>query len=137
MKQVNGITLVLMVTFLLCASLIFGTSASAADNNACSEDVAKFCQNIKPGILALMDCLEKNENKLTSACKEYEAKLLGSKVEKREKFNSMNKFRRDCQNDMASFCNDASQIKGGMLKCLNDHKAEISSSCSQSLELVY
>ena len=134
MKPINRVTFAIMASGLLCAGLIFVTDASAADKTACSEDVAKFCQNIKPGMFALMDCLEKNENKLTSACKEYEAMLLGTKVERSEKVREKRKFRQDCRNDMAKFCNDVNPMEGGMLKCLNDHKKEISISCSESLK---
>ncbi|MHB8772338.1 MAG: cysteine rich repeat-containing protein [Syntrophales bacterium] len=133
MNQLNRIPFVIMASGLLCAGLIVAADASAADKTACSEDVARFCQNIKPGMFALMDCLEKNEGKLTSACKEYEATLLGTRVERSEKVREKRMFRQDCRNDMAKFCNDANPLRGGMLQCLNDHKKELSSSCSQRL----
>ena len=65
MKQMKRVNFAIMAAGLLCLGLIFGADASAADKNACSEDIAKFCQNIEPGMVALMDCLEKHENELT------------------------------------------------------------------------
>ena len=136
MRRMNRITLVIMVIGLLCAGVKLGTDASAADKNPCSGDIAKFCRNIKPGIYTLIDCLEKNENKLTGACKDYEATLLGGKVERMENRKKVRRFRLACRNDMAKFCNDATPEQGGMLKCLSDHEKEISGSCSQSLKEV-
>jgi hypothetical protein len=132
MKQIKRVNLAIMAAALLCVGLLFGADASAADKNACSEDIAKFCQNIEPGMIAVMDCLEKHENELTSACKEHEATMGGGKIERREQVREGIKFRQACLNDMAKFCNDANPTQGGMLKCLNDHEKEISVSCSES-----
>jgi len=136
MKQMKRVTLAIMAAGLLCAGLIFGTDASAADKNACSEDITKFCQNIEPGMIALMDCLEKHENELSGACKEYEATMGGRKAERREQVREKMKFRQACLNDMAKFCNDANPTQGGMLKCLNDHEKEISVPCSESIKVM-
>ena len=136
MKQMNRVTLAIMAAGLLCVGLMFGTDASAADKNACSEDIAKFCQNIEPGMIALMDCLEKHENELSGACKKFEATMGGRKVERGEQIREKIKFRQACLNDMAKFCNDANPTQGGMLKCLNDHEKEISVSCSESIKVM-
>ena len=134
MKQMKRITLAIMAAGLLCTGIISGTAASAADRSACSEDIAKFCQNIEPGIIALMDCLEKHESELTGACKEYEATMGGIKMERRELVRERMKFRQACLNDMAKFCNDANPTQGGMLKCLKNHEKEISVSCNESIK---
>ena len=134
MRWMNRVTLVIMIVGLYCAGVKSGTDASSADKNPCSEDIATFCPNIKPGTYSIMNCLEKNESKLTSACKDYEATLLGGKVERMENRNKIRRFRLACRNDMAKFCNDATSMQGGMLKCLNDHENEISGSCSQGLK---
>jgi hypothetical protein len=135
MKQTKRMNLAIMAAGLLCAGLIFGTDASAAEN-ACSEDIAKFCQNIEPGRIALMDCLEKHESELTAACKAQEAGMEGKRTERMETARQAIKFRQACQNDMVQFCNDANPGPGGMLKCLNDHNKEISASCSESMKMM-
>jgi hypothetical protein len=134
MKQTKPMTLSIMAAGLLLAGLIFGTDASAADKSACSEDIAKFCQNIEPGMIALMDCLEKHESELTGACKEYEATMGGGRVERRERVQQQTQFRQACLNDMTKFCNDANPTQGGILKCLKDHEKEISASCNESMK---
>ena len=79
MKQIERVNLAIMAAGLLCVGLLFGTDASAADKNACSEDIAKFCQNIEPGMIAIMDCLEKHENELTGACKSMRQRWEGER----------------------------------------------------------
>jgi len=37
--------------------------------NECRDDLAKFCSNIKPGEGRLLQCLEKNDAKVTARCK--------------------------------------------------------------------
>jgi hypothetical protein len=135
MKRTKRMNLAIMAAGLLCAGLIFGTNASAAEN-ACSEDIAKFCQNIEPGRTALLDCLEQHENELTAACKAQEATMEGRRTERMETARQAIKFRQACQNDMARFCTDANPAQGGMLKCLNDHEKEISVSCSESMKMM-
>ena len=134
MKQMKRVNLTIVAAGLLCAGLVFGTGAAAADRNACAEDIAKFCRNIEPGIFALMDCLEKHENELSGACKEFEATMGGRGAERGERIRGKVQFRQACLNDMAKFCNDANPTQGGMLKCLKDHEKEISASCSESVK---
>ena len=136
MKQTKTVSLAFMAVALLCLGLISGAHASAADRNSCSEDIAKFCQGIEPGMVALMDCLEKHEKELTAACKAHEMTMERGKAERREMVRERMKFRQACMNDMAKFCTDANPTQGGMLKCLTDHEKEISASCSASIKMM-
>jgi hypothetical protein len=111
-----------------------GTVASAADKNPCAEDIAKFCQDSGPGMMNRMDCLEKHENELSPACKEFETAIGGRKAEMRERVKEMAKFRQACMGDMAKFCNDANPMQAGMIKCLNDHEGELSPACGQMMK---
>jgi hypothetical protein len=134
MKHIRRLSLITVAASFLCFGLMFGINAFAADRNACSEDIAKFCKNIEPGMTALMDCLEKHENELSSACKDYEATMLGTRVERREKVREKVKFRQACMNDMAKFCKDADPAQDGLLKCLKAHENELSASCNDSIK---
>lgn len=133
MKKMNGTNLAIIVTSLFLTGLIWGTDVFAADKDACSEDIAKFCQNVEPGMFSLMDCLEKHENELSGPCKEREATMGGRRVERSEQVRKQAMFRRACLNDMAKFCNDAGD---GMLTCLNDHGKELSAACSESIKVM-
>jgi hypothetical protein len=134
MTRMNRVGLAILAAGLLCVGLMFGPEASAADKNACSDDIAKFCPNIKPGAAAAMGCLEAHESELSSVCKEYEASMGGKRAERREQIRETAQFRQACLSDMGKFCNDASPTQGGMLKCLNDHEKELTGPCRESMK---
>ena len=137
MKQTRRFYLMTLVAGLLCFGWAFGTNAYAANQNPCSEDVAKFCANIPSGptgMMALMDCLEEHEKELSDACRDYEAGMGGPQTERREAVREKKQFRQNCIGDMARFCQDAGPMQGGMMQCLSAHENELSAPCSQSLK---
>jgi hypothetical protein len=136
MAQMIRATLATLAAGLLCVGLLFVPAASAADKSACSDDIAKYCNNIKPGAVALMECLEQHESELSGPCKEYEATLGGKRVENREQVREMAQFRQVCLNDMRKFCNEATPAQGGMMQCLKDHEKDISAPCSESMKRI-
>jgi hypothetical protein len=134
MKQVNSFYFVTMVAGLLCLGLMLSTNAYALVKNACTEDIAKFCKNVKPGPRAIMDCLEEHESELSDACKEYEAKMGAPRVEKRAEIRERIKFRQACKADVIKFCKDVGPVPGGIENCLNGHKNELSTSCGERIK---
>jgi hypothetical protein len=134
MKQLYGFYMATFVVALLCLSMTFSTYAVAADKSPCAEDIAKFCKNIKPGTNAMMDCLEKHESELSDACKEYEAKMGGSRVEMREAVREEKKFRQTCNDDIAKFCKDVNAGHGGLARCIKEHVNELSAPCRESVK---
>ncbi len=115
--------------YLLCAAHVF-----AADENPCAEYIAKFCNDVEPGGTATMECLEKHEGELSLACKAYEAKIGGKKVEMREEVREKMLARRACKADVAKFCGDVAPKVGGIEECLNSHMDELSRQCSERLK---
>jgi hypothetical protein len=134
MKQSTGFCLTILAAGLLCLTFAVGTQAFAATENACSKDIEKFCKNIKPGRMALLACLEAHESELSAECKAYEQKMEGRREEAMEQARIVKKFRQDCKADMVKFCSGSESAKGGTLKCMNEHKGELSPTCSQWLK---
>ena len=136
MGQINRITFGIMAAGIIFTGLTFVTTVSAAGNNACTEDIAKFCQNIQPGTRNLMDCLEMHEDELSIACKQHEATMDRTKEDRNEQVMEKIKFGQACLSDMAKFCNNADPARNGMINCLNDHEKEISAVCRESLKVI-
>jgi hypothetical protein len=134
MKHFHRLYLAALIATVFCMGLMFGTDASAVEKNACSEDVAKFCKDIKPGQGALMDCLEKHESELSAPCKDFEAKTHGRRGEMREKVTTNIESRRACKDDVAKFCKDVQPGRGAVAKCLKEHESELSAQCSQKMK---
>lgn len=125
---------VTLLAGLLFLGLMVGTYVSAADKNPCSEDMAKFCKDVKPDFRSIMECLEEHENELSEACKAHETKMGGRRMEIREEIRERVRFRKACNDDIVKFCKDATPATGGILKCLTDHEKEISTSCRESVK---
>jgi len=117
-------------------AVMSGSALSAEEKNPCTDDIAKYCKDVKPNeIPAMIDCLEEHEGKLTPACQAYEAKLGGGRLETKERIRQRVMMRKACKNDVGKFCYD---IKGydETLKCLSGHKGELSNVCSSWINTV-
>ena len=133
MKRNSKLYSAMLAGVFLVWGLMLGPAASAADQNPCSEDIAKFCKDVKPGQQALMQCLEKNEAQLSDACKTYEAKMEKPRMESRETAAQQMKIRQACGMDSIKFCNDAKSISNGVDVCLKEHTGELSMPCKDAL----
>ena len=135
MKRITVFWCTILAGGLLISSLIFGWQACAADQNPCSEDIAKFCKDIKPGWAATMQCLERHETELSDACKDYEARMERPRVESREALYQQMRVRQACRDDVTKFCSDT---KGGTegMACLKKHAGELSMACREAVEAV-
>ena len=135
MKQMKTCFLSALSVGILCAALILGTNVYSAEVDPCADDVAKFCQSVKPGADTIQ-CLESHERELTDACKDYEAKMHGRRGEIKERAQEQKMFRQDCGKDMALFCTNADQASGGLVDCLKQHKNELSPTCVGRLRVM-
>lgn len=126
-------TLSTIVVGMIFLGLYYSPDVMAANNNPCSDDIALFCKDSKRSPASLMDCLERNESKLSPACKEYEVKMGGKKHEVRESMRDRIRFRQNCAADVEKFCKNAEPGQGAVAKCLNEHKNEVSAPCSASM----
>jgi hypothetical protein len=134
MKETGRLCRTILIGALFTVGLMFAAEASAADQNPCSEDIAKFCKDIKPGRPALMECLEKYESQLSDACKDYEAKMESPRVESREAWWQQMRVRQACREDVSKFCNDVKLGTGGIATCLKEHAGELSIPCREAVE---
>ena len=134
MKQTNWMNFVALVTGILCLGLILDTDAYAQEMNPCSEDIAKFCKDVKGDIRSLLGCLEEHEDELSDACRNYEAKMEGMRSERKEIVRQQRAIFLTCKDDVGKFCKDVDPKDGGILKCLNEHERELSTLCNESIK---
>ena len=119
---------------LLISGLLASFGAAAADGNPCSEDIAKFCKDVKPGRQALMECLEEHEAQLSNACKDYEASMERPRMESREVAGQQMRVRQACKDDVTKFCNETKGGSAGMT-CLKEHASELSVQCRDAIKV--
>ena len=135
MKKIRRMYPVILIAGFLFLAIMPG-AACAADKHPCSEDIAKFCQGIRFGTPAMINCLETHEAQLSPACKEYETKLEGKRGERMEQVRAYAKFRQACKTDYIRFCRDVDPKQGGVMKCLKGHASEISDTCKESIKMI-
>ncbi len=136
MKQIKRNYPVILIIGLVCLAMVLGAYAYAAEKNPCSEDIAKFCSNVKFGTPAMIECLESHESQLSPACKEYEMKLEGKRGEMMERANVFAKFKQTCSQDVVIFCKDVDPRQGGVVKCLKARANEISPACRDTIKMI-
>jgi hypothetical protein len=136
MKQINRIYPAIVITGLICLAMMLGASAYAADKNPCSDDIAKFCSNVRFGTPAMIGCLESHESQLSPACKEYEVKMEGRRGEMMEQGKILAKFKQTCSKDVVIFCKGVDPKQGGVVKCLKGRANEISPACRDTIKMM-
>lgn len=136
MKRISRIYPAILIAGFICLAMMLGAYAYAAEKNPCSDEIAKFCKNIKLGTPAMLECLESHEAQLSAACKKYEATMEGKRGESMERVELYSKFRQACTGDIARFCSNADSKQGGAVACLKGHANEISPACRESIKMI-
>lgn len=119
----------LLVVFLVCFVMLvlvsgaFAQQAKPQEAKPCAGDIAKFCGDVKPGDGLITKCLKKNKDQLSPECKTHIVK-----VEK-----ALKEVHKACEDDITMFCAGVQPGAGRVLKCLKEHKAELSSKCQEGI----
>jgi hypothetical protein len=118
-------------TLCIIFSLLFGVLGShshayAEEPLLCADDIEKYCKDVKPGGGRLLKCLKAHEKELSASCCAKIGELEGIITE----------CEQACSGDIARFCKEVQPGGGRILKCLQGHDKELSSSCSAKLEMI-
>jgi len=100
---------------------------SASVHGACKADLEKLCKGVEPGGGRLAQCMKQHEAELSEACKTQRT----AKHEERK--NRRKAMREACQGDIEKLCADKRGGKGDIMRCLKEHKAELSTGCSDAM----
>jgi len=119
---------------LICPVVTAGLCASAAEENPCREDIAKFCGDVTPGKGAIISCLERHEDELSDACREYEARLHGRRGERREDRMRLARIQGACKDEVLRVCSGVRPASVPLVECLESHRDELSEECLKGLD---
>jgi TolB-like protein len=116
----NGATVLLAER--LGAPLVSRTDAAEENaERACRSDVKSLCGNVEPGGGRIVACLNRNEAKLSPACREARERQRAVAQERN----------RACRPDVQRLCRDVQPGGGRILACLKQHTADLSDECKR------
>lgn len=105
----------------LCMSL--AANAWGESGRPCADDIKKFCSEAKSGKGGIEKCLKEHEADLSAACRERRTEIRKKLEEKQQA----------CKDDVSRFCADVQPGRGGIVRCLREHEAELSSECRAAM----
>ena len=114
-----------MKTWMALSALIlaFGLTATANSENACKKDMETLCAGVEPGEGRLRKCMMENKDKFSTECKAQHEKMK----------EAMKDVHEACHDDAEKFCGDVKKGRGRMIKCMKEHKDEVSQSCKDEM----
>jgi len=121
MKRFLVVLLVCLVTLALMSVAVAEQAKPQA--KPCAGDVAKFCKDVKPGEGRIAKCLKDNKDQLSPECKAHVAKVK----------EALKEVHAACEDDITMFCAGVQPGEGRIVKCLKEHKAELSSKCQEGI----
>jgi hypothetical protein len=114
---------IVMLIVPLAATLSGSPARAERMAGPCRQDIQKLCPDIKPGGGAFRDCLKQHEAELSPDCKAHVTQMK-AKVEA---------WRQACQTDVQQFCAKVEPGGGNVLKCLHQHRDQLSQSCKDQM----
>jgi hypothetical protein len=118
----TGLKIAAVVLIVLSAGA-WSRADSAEQKFACREEIAQYCQGVKPGGGRILSCLKEHENDLSPACREKLAAVE----------NLLKEAKQTCAADIGRFCKGIQPGGGRIAKCLKEHIEEVSPQCREKM----
>lgn len=100
------------------------TTPEIVANSPCAKDVQTYCASVEPGGGNIAKCLRDNQAKLSTECKMARDKM---KIAFKE-------VKAACHDDYEKFCETVKPGGGRIMKCMKEHKDQLSSTCKDEIE---
>lgn len=120
-----------MTKFISTCAFVLGISMIAnADHKEghhggpCEKDAQTYCASVTGGHGEKVKCLKENEAKLSPECKAHITEMK----------EAMKEISEACHADMENFCHDVKKGGGRVMKCMKEHKDQLSAGCKAEIE---
>lgn len=124
LPSIRTLALVVTIASFVVASV---SDSVTAIENPCKADIKRLCGDVKPGQGRINACLKAHKDEISQECRDWVA---DKSVEVRDKLEEVQKA---CKGDVQKFCKGVKPGEGRILKCLMQHKAELSPVCKNSV----
>jgi len=99
--------------------------------NACGDDIKKFCTGVTPGGGHIIYCMEAYEDQIGPKCA---FELDEAELDLQQIGDGLKEAFRLCQGDIAKLCGDKPPGEGRISACLASNRASVSQSCVDAIE---
>jgi len=120
MQVQRAIMLIVPLAVAMCGP---SGSVHAQSGGPCRQDIEKLCPGIKPGGGAFRSCLEQHATELSPACQDRLKQMKANAAA----------WRQACQDDVHKFCAQVEVGHGNIIRCLHQHRDELSQSCKDQI----
>lgn len=100
------------------------TTPEFASNQPCAKDIQTYCANVEPGGGNIAKCMRDNQDKLSTECK-----MARDKMKK-----GFKELKEACHDDFEKFCSHEQRGGGRIVKCMKEHKDQLSATCKTEME---
>jgi hypothetical protein len=110
------------------------TTAVKKIENACGEDLKKFCSTVTPGEGRVLLCLEAHEDKISSKC---DGALYTASRNLDRALDRVAMTADACWQDIDKLCSNVPEGEGRVAQCLVDKRASVSAGCKTNLNKLF
>jgi hypothetical protein len=107
-----------------------GEAAWSKAQQACSDDVRKYCENVTPGEGRTVLCMLAHEDKISDKCVNT---LFDLAENFRLTVSNVVRAAEVCQGEVGKVCAKVEPGEGRIAQCLRENQAKLSSSCNAEL----
>lgn len=90
----------------------------------CAADAAKLCPGIEHGEGRIAKCLHEKKDQVSAECKANKEKMK----------QAFKEIKEACHDDVEKFCGSTKAGGGRIMKCMKEHKEELSPGCRGEVE---
>lgn len=126
------------VLVLMAVIFLFGGAGASAEEDvveaileACQPEIEAYCSQVTPGDGRLLACFYAHGDKISPRC-EY---ALYEGAAALEQFAAaLTHLATECHDDLLKYCGEVEMGEGRVGTCLLEHKAEVTTACSQAID---
>lgn len=117
-----------MMKLILSSVFVFACGnvalASHGGHGPCAKDVDTLCASVEKGHGRIMKCLHDNKDKVSAECSAHMEKMK----------EAMKDVHAACEEDVGTHCHDVKPGGGRIMKCMKEHKDQLSETCKAEIE---
>lgn len=126
-------TIMILFALLVCVSQPVSAGENPVETvlEGCEQELTTYCSQVTPGQGRGLACLYAYSDKLSGKC---EYALYDAAVQLERAVAALTYVASECMGDLKQFCSRVPAGEGRLLKCIEDHYAEVSDRCKSAVE---